>query len=362
MTEPFAVNVAATDIEDLRIRLRGTRWPSGVTDSGGFEIRAAQRLTSYWADSFDWYEQQRRLNSYPQFTVSLDGQRVHFLHIESRRSDSMPLLLLHGWPGSFIEFLGVVDRLRDSYDIVVPSLPGYGFSSPALSPGMSNKRMADVMSMLMAGLGYERFGVHGGDVGAGVATWLAFKHPERVIGLHLNYIPGSYAPALQPGPTEEEAEFLRRSAEWFKRSGAYGHLQSTRPLTLAYALSDSPVGLATWIAEKFHDWADPGCVISADTVLTNVMIYWITNSIASSVRVYLESGTTPLMFRAGERVSVPAAIAHFPFEMPFPPRSWVERVYDVRRWTEMPRGGHFAALEMPELLAEDIAAFFASVA
>ncbi len=357
----FLIDIPSTVLNDLHDRLRRTRWPSGVTDSGGLVLADAQRLVSYWIDDFDWYGQQTRLNSYAQFIVEIDGLNIHFVHIKSTRSDAPPLLLLHGWPGSFVEFLSVVDRLRESYQLVVPSLPGYGFSSPATSAGMSNKLMADVMVTLMRTLGYERFGVHGGDVGAGVATWLAFKYPDRTIGLHLNFIPGSYVPSSQSDETQDERDFILRRSVWVDKSGAYSHQQRTRPLTLSYSLSDSPAGLAAWIAEKVREWADPASAISRDTILTNVTIYWVTNSIASSVRVYLESSATPLRFEAGQRVAVPTGIAHCPFDTPFPPRSWVGRAYDVRRWTELPRGGHFAALETPELLAEDIDSFFDDV-
>jgi pimeloyl-ACP methyl ester carboxylesterase len=355
---PFTIDVAAGAIDELRARLQQTRWPSGVTDGGGFDIGEARRLVARWRDTFDWPAQQARLNAYPQFVAQIGELRVHFVHVASSNANVLPLLLLHGWPGSFVEFLGVVDRLRDRFHLVVPSLPGFAFSSPAQQSGMSNRSMADVMVELMHQLGYDQFGIHGGDVGAGVASWLARNHRDRVVALHLNFIPGSYAPATSDDLSGEERAFLSRKAEWSQRSGAYGHLQQTRPLTLAYALSDSPLGLLAWIAEKFREWRDPASDISSDEVLTNVTIYWITNSIGSSVRLYLESSLTPLRFERGERVDVPCAIAHFPFEMPFPPRSWVERGYDVVRWTEMSRGGHFAALEAPDLLAEDLATFF----
>jgi pimeloyl-ACP methyl ester carboxylesterase len=223
---------------------------------------------------------------------------------------------------------------------------------------MSNARMAEIFAQLMTTLGYERFGAQGGDWGAGIATWLAVKFPSRLIGIHLNYIPGSYAPAVVAPLSPEEEAFLAEKATWVEEQGAYGHVQRTRPLTLAYGLSDSPIGLAAWIYEKFQEWADPGSALSLDAILTNVMVYWVTNTIASSVRLYLESARTPLRFAPGERLAVPCGIARFPREAPFPPRAWVERVYDVKRWTEMPRGGHFAALEEPDLLAADVRAFF----
>ena len=353
------IDVPPREIESLRERLGSTRWPAGVANSGGFTLDAAQQLTSYWLNDFDWYTQQAHLNAYPHALVAHRDTRLHVIHSVAPHPNALPLLLLHGWPGSFVEFWGVIDRLRDSYHLIVPSLPGFGFSPPATAPGMSNERIADLMAEAMTALGYERFGVHGGDVGAGVATWLAFKHASRVAALHLNFIPGSYSPPLEPEPSEAERSFLDRRSEWAEQAGAYSHVQRTRPLTLAYGLSDSPVGLAVWIAEKFSEWADPAASLSTDTLLTNIMIYWLTNSIGSSVRLYLESSFTPLRFAAGQRIGVPTAIAHFPFELPFPPRSWVERVYNVQRWTEMSSGGHFAALEVSEALSSDIAAFFA---
>lgn len=357
---PFVVDIPLADVEELRERLRRTRWPSGVPDSGGFALSDAQRLLQYWTDSFDWTAQHVRLNQYPQYISTVGDLPVHFIHLRSGNSDAVPLLLLHGWPGSFIEFFGVIDRLRYNFDLVVPSLPGFGFSRAPSSPGMSNMHMADVLASLMTTLGYRRFGVHGGDIGAGVATWMARRHSDRMTGLHLNYLPGSYTPSRTSEQSHEEMEFLARISGWYGKNGAYGHLQSTRPLTLAYGLSDSPAGLATWIAEKFREWSDPATPISLDVVLSNVMIYWLTNSISSSIRVYLESSATPLKLEAGEMITVPTAFARFPFEISRPPRSWVERGYNVVRWTDMPRGGHFAALEAPELLSEDIEAFFLS--
>jgi pimeloyl-ACP methyl ester carboxylesterase len=355
MREPFTISVPREVIDDLHRRLDTTRWPLGLIDSGGLPLEHAVELVRYWRNDYDWYAQERELNRFRQFRA--DG--IHFIHERSTNPNAMPLLLLHGWPGSFVEFRGVIPRLQDAFHLVVPSLPGYGFSDVPMVPGMSNAQMADVFAELMSTLGYERFAVQGGDWGAGIATWIARRHPARVIGLHLNYIPGSYSPHADD-TTPDEREFLRSRDQWSADSGAYGHVQRTRPLTLSYGLSDSPVGLAAWIDEKFVEWADPASGVSTREILTNVMIYWITNTIASSVRLYLESSRTPLAFAAGERLSVPVAIAHFPLEAPFPPRSWIERVYDVRRWTEMPRGGHFAALEQPELLAEDIRAFLAT--
>jgi pimeloyl-ACP methyl ester carboxylesterase len=361
MIKPFEIAVPAETMAELRKRLAATRWPYGVTEDGGMPLGEMRELVRYWQEEFDWDARQRELNRLPHFQAHIDGQQIHFLHQRAADAGAPPLLLLHGWPGSFVEMLAVLPLLARSFDVVVPSLPGYGFSAPAAAAGMSNARMAELMAQLMAALGYERFGAQGGDWGAGIASWLAAKFPNRLLGIHLNYIPGSYAPAPDPPPSAAEQEFLADRAAWLEASGAYGHVQRTRPLTLAYGLSDSPAGLAAWILEKFREWADPASRLPLDTLLTNVTLYWVTNSIAPSVRLYLESVQTPLRFAAGERIAVPCGIARFPYEAPFPPRSWVDRVYDVRRWTEMPRGGHFAALEAPELLAADVAAFFADV-
>src|SRR4029079_1272458 len=306
-------------------------------------------------NGYDWYAEERELNQLHHFRAN----GIHFVHERASKPNATPLLLLHGWPGSFIEFREVIARLKGSFHLVVPSLPGYGFSDAPATTGMSNARMADLFAEVMTTLGYERFGVQGGDWGAGIGTWLARKHPSRVIGLHLNYIPGSFSPHA-PDPPAQERRAMASRDEWVAASCAYGQIQRTRPLTLSYGLADSPVGLAAWIAEKIVEWADPRSEISDRDILTNVMIYWITNTIGSSVHLYLESTRTPLAFADGERLNVPAAIARFPLEAPFPPRSWVERVYNVRRWTDMPRGGHFAALEEPDLLANDVAAFFSA--
>ena len=352
---PFTVEFEGRAVDALRRRLADTRWPAGVTDSGGMPIDEVRTLTNYWRDGFDFEAAARRLNSYAHFKTRNGGLGVHFVQ-HTTRAAAPALLLLHGWPGSFTEMLGAIPLLEAHFNIVVPSLPGYGFSDPPTAAGMSSRAVARICAELMSQLGHERFYVQGGDWGAGIATWLARDHPERLLGMHLNYIPGSFSPDVHDLSDEEHA-FVRSSNEWSQISGAYGHVQRTRPLTLAYSLSDSPVGLAAWIAEKFREWADPASVIPVDDLLTNITLYWMTNTIGSSVRLYLESVSTPHAFARGERIDVPCAVARFPFEAPFPPRSWIERVYNVRRWTEMPRGGHFAALEAPQLLADDLIAF-----
>ncbi len=360
--EPFKIAIPPETIDDLRARLRATRWPQGVTDSGGIPLSEMRPLVEHWLHEFDWKRQEEELNRLDHYRATVDGLRLHFIHARCDRAEALPLLLLHGWPGSFVEMLEVIPRLRALFHVVVPSLPGYGFSDPATGPGMSNARIAEMMAVLMSQLGYERFAVQGGDWGAGIATWLALKFPARIAGIHLNYIPGSYAPFVEGEMKPEEEAFLRDRNEWIDQSYAYGRIQGTRPLTLGYALGDSPAGLAAWIAEKFREWKDPFSQIPIDWLLTNVTLYWVTNSIASSMRLYLESSRTPLRLAPGQRLEVPCAVARFPFELPSPPRSWVERGYNVVRWTEMPRGGHFAAMEAPELLAGDVTEFLNGIA
>ncbi|WP_407572720.1 epoxide hydrolase family protein [Deinococcus altitudinis] len=368
---PFVITVPEQQLVELKIRLQGTRWPAPF--AGGREYGAApefvRELTESWRTAFDWRAREAQLNRLPQYRALVGGRRVHFVHQPGTGPAPLPLVLTHGWPGSFVEMEHLIPLLADpgrhggdpadAFHVVVPSFPGFGFSDAPTAPGISSRQIAGLWAELMGGLGYERFGAQGGDIGAGVSTWLGFDHPERVLGLHLNYIPGSYRPPQGESPTEEEGAFLERVAAWNQEQGGYGHLQGTRPQTLAYGLSDSPVGLAAWIAEKFQAWTDPdGQGVSTEALLTNIALYWFTNTIGSSVRLYRENRLQPVQFNPGERVRPPLSVALFPRELPMPPRSWVERVYDVRRWTEMPRGGHFAAMEEPELLAADIRAAF----
>ena len=357
MIEPFHIEVPAETIRDLRDRLRATRWPGGVSDGGGVPLNEMRDVVRYWLEEFDWPAREQDINRLPHFRAELGGLRLHYLHIKFARPDARPLLLLHGWPGSFVEMLAIVPMLTQSFHVVVPSLPGYGFSDAPSSAGMSNERIAALFAELMSVLGYDRFVVQGGDWGAGIATWLSVGFSSRVVALHLNYIPGSYAPFVEGAPSAEEASFIRQRAQWSDEQGAYGHVQRTRPFTVGYALSDSPAGLAAWIVEKFREWADPRSPIPLDVILTNITIYWATNTIASSMRLYLESARTPLRFERDERVRVPCGIARFPYEAPFPPRTWIERAYDVVHWTDMPQGGPFAALEAPERLASDVIEF-----
>lgn len=372
--EPFSIDIPEQALEDLRQRLRNTRLPeplAGLDWSEGMDAGVLRELIVQWSTTFDWRAQEAALNRLPQFVATLGEQQVHFVHQRGVGPNPMPLVLTHGWPGSFIEMQRIVALLADparhggdpadAFDVVVPSVPGYTFSAPFRQAGCGPYEVAGLWSELMSGLGYERFGAQGGDVGAAVTSWLGMRFPERLTGIHLNYIPGAYRPSLgetDPPLSQEETAFLQRAAAFSEAEGAYAHIQRTKPQSLAVALSDSPAGLLAWMGEKILSWCDPDAVIDRQWLLTNVTLYWLTNCIGPSFRPYVEGSRRPLLLGGSERVKPPLGVALFPRELPLPPRSWVERGYDVRRWTQMPRGGHFAALEQPELLAQEIRAFF----
>jgi pimeloyl-ACP methyl ester carboxylesterase len=361
---PFRVHVAEEALADLRGRLARTRWPEADGHPGweaGPPVAYLRSLAEHWRDRFDWRRVEARINALPNFVASIDGVDVHYVHLSRRGTPRLPIVLTHGWPGSFLELLEVATDLARDFDVVVPSLPGYAFSTSSNGVSVSPVRVAEIWGELMSGLGYERFAAQGGDWGATIATRLALRFPERVAAIHLNYVPGSYSPYLGPRSrrlSEAEKAFVAERARWYAEEGAYGDLQATRPLTPAYALNDSPAGLLAWIVEKFRSWSDCGGDLetrfSKDELLANVSLYWLTGSIGSSMRLYREARAVPLAFAEGSRVPVPCAVARFPKEAPMPPREWVERAYDVVRWTEMPRGGHFAAMEEPALLAADV--------
>ena len=377
--EPFEARVPQTLLDDLAERLRRTRWPGrspGASGETGIDLGELRSLVAYWRDGFDWRAAEQRLNRFSQFRAALSGGRVHFIHERGRGPRPFPLVITHGWPGSVFELLELIPRLTDperfagragdSFDVVAPSLPGYGFSDPPAAPGMNPGRIAAQWLELMTTLGYQRFGAQGGDWGASVATRLALSAPDRIAGIHLNYLPGSFRPSLEPGTdalSPAEAAFLAACERWDEAEGAYAHVQRTTPDTLAVALADSPAGLAAWVVEKLWSWSDHTAegksTLRRDDVLANVALYWLTGTIGSSMRLYHEASRHPLRLAPGERVRVPTGMALFPAETPAnPPREWVERGYEVTRWTTMPRGGHFAALEEPDLLAAEIREFF----
>lgn len=374
--ERFSIPDFKLEIEDLRERLARTRWPTEASISGweyGIDVSFVKELCAYWRERFDWHAQVERLSAFHHLRCVVDGIGIHFVHEQGKGPAPLPLIITHGWPGSFLEMLRILPLLTDpeahgadpadSFDVVVPSMPGYGFSDrpPA---GVNTFRIAELWVGLMKELGYARFAAQGGDFGAGVSTILGWRHSEQMLGIHLNYVPGSYRPYLAAGEeiAPGEKEFLEVGGRWSDQHYAYGHLQGTQPLTAAYGLNDSPAALAAWIVEKFRDWSDcDGDVyrrFTRDELLANVTLYWLTETIYSSFQLYYEGRKAPLQFGPEDFVTVPCAIARFPKEAPFPPRMWIERGYNVQQWTEMPRGGHFAAAEEPELLAQDIRAFF----
>lgn len=376
--QPFTLAIPDAALADLAHRLANARWAdASVPDTwaDGTNPTYLATLIEHWRHGFDWRAQERRLNRLPQFFTEVDGQGIHFVHQRGSGPAPMPLVLTHGWPGSFIEMEGLLPLLADpaahggdaadAFDVVVPSLPGYGCSPAPREAGTSARRIAALWRGLMAQLGYERFAAQGGDIGAGVSMWLAREHAAHVHGIHLNYVPGSYRPPLGEGQapvSADEQAYLERSATFAANEGAYAALHGTKPQTLAFALADSPLGLAAWMVEKFHAWSDHDGdleqVLALDTVLTDIALYWFSGTVQASLRLYKENRQQPLAFSRGERVSVPLGVALFPIELPMPPRSWLGRVFDVQRWQPMAKGGHFAALEQPQALAEEIRAFF----
>ena len=372
---PFRINVSDAVLQDLKTRLRMSRLPEEIPGTGwdyGTDLAYLRSLITYWRDQFDWRAQERKLNDLPQFKTTIDGVDIHFVHIKSKERGAFPLAITHGWPGSFVEFTKIVGplsdpvgsggRAEDAFDIVAISLPGFGFSGKPAARGYSPEKMASIIATLMARLGYTRYGVQGGDWGGIISRLVALNDPTHVAGLHLNFcIAGAPPGAADPNagvPAEELRRYQARQA-YMENERAYQQIQATKPQTLGFALEDSPAGLAAWIVEKFRTWCDcDGNVESKftkDELLTNIMVYWVTQTATSSARIYYENRVaTP---NPG-RVSVPTACALFPKELVVPPRKWVEARYNLVKWTEMPRGGHFAALEQPDLLVTDVRDFF----
>ncbi|GAA4554480.1 epoxide hydrolase family protein [Pseudonocardia xishanensis] len=377
---PFEVHVTDEDLSDLRERLSRTRWPDQIPGSGwgyGTDRDYLRDLCGYWETTFDWRSVESRLNQWPQFVTTIDGQQVHAIHARSKEPSATPLLLLHGWPGSVMEFLSLIGpltdpvanggRAEDAFHVICPSLPGFAWSGPTTEPGWDAARITTAMLTLMDRFGYERFGVQGGDWGAVVATRIAAAAPERVIGLQLNFVVTA-GPIPEDGdPTAEEQQLLAEMGAHLATGSGYVAIQSTRPQSLAYGLTDSPAGLAGWIVEKLHAWTDCGgdveTAISRDEILANLSAYWFTGTIGSSTRIYCESERSGNGGPLPEAVTVPTGCAMFPRELFRPSRRWADRHYsDIRRWTVMQRGGHFAALEQPDALLTEIRAFFAALA
>jgi microsomal epoxide hydrolase len=362
--ERFEIRVDDADLDDLHDRLARTRWTDQIDGTGweyGIPLDYVRDLVAYWRDSYDWREQEARLNELDHFRTRIDGQRIHFVHARSPQADALPLLLMHGWPGSIVEFLDVIPRLTESFHLVVPSLPGYGFSEPTRSPGWDTTRIGRAFIELMARLGYARYGAQGGDWGAQIATRIGALDPEHCVAIHLN-MPVAARPGDKVALSDTEKADLTALALFQREESAYSLVQGTKPQTLGTALGDSPAGLLAWIVEKFRTWSD--CdgnhenVFSRDQLITNVMLYWTTGTVTSSTRLYWEHMRSGA---AQDYVAIPTGVARYPKEILRFPRAWVERKYNVTYWRDMPRGGHFAAMEQPDLFAEDVRAFFRTV-
>jgi pimeloyl-ACP methyl ester carboxylesterase len=373
--KPFQIQIEQEVLDDLRERLQHVRWPSqlGPGDwTTGIPIHALEPIVTYWKESFDWRKSEKELNRFHHFFCSVDGFPIHFIHERGIGPKPLPIILSHGWPDSFLRYQKIILALSDpgryggdpadAFDVVVPSLPGFGFSKSREGKSLNNLQIADLWVKLMAEhLGYPTFAAGGGDVGSGVSRYIAERHPEKIVGLHVTDIGIIRAILASPDNSLDAAEltYKREATQWMVQEGGYMTIQSTKPQTLSYALTDSPVGLAAWILEKFHGWSDPQGKLqtrdSWDELLTNITLYWITGTIGSSAHVYYNNsrGLTPLV-----KNNVPTGLALFPADILLPPEDWVRKNFAIQRLTHMPRGGHFTAWEEPELFVEDIREFF----
>jgi microsomal epoxide hydrolase len=368
--KPFTLQVPDADIADLRQRLARVRWPDEPPLppwSTGTQVAYMQGLVEHWRERFDWRAWEAKLNGFRQFTVPVGGIDLHFIHAPGRGTNPMPLLVSHGWPGSVFEFIELIPLLTEHFTVIAPSLPGYTLS---FRPGQKRFAIDDIAALyaeLMTDvLGYQKFGVQGGDWGAFVASVMGHRFADRVIGIHLNLLAVRRDPKMIASPTPEEKTFLAELEHFLKEETGYQWIQGTKPQTLAFGLSDSPAGLAAWIIEKFRTWTDcggnPDNAISRDAMLANISLYWFTGAIGSSFWPYYARMHGPWPIPEGKTVDVPTGYAQFPKEILHPPRSVAERTYtDIRRWSAMPRGGHFAAMEQPALLAGEVTEFFAGL-
>lgn len=374
---PFTLRIPDDDLADLRERLGRTRLPDqapGPAWAYGSDVQYVRDLVEYWRVGFDWRAEEARLNALPQFTVPIHGIDLHFLHVPGEGPAPLPLLLSHGWPGSVFEFTELIPRLTDpqrfgadpadAFTVVAPSLPGYGLSFKPGQPRFGVEAIADCFAELMTDvLGYRRFGAQGGDWGGSISSYLGFAHADKLVGIHLNLLAIRRDRPLGTDGTAEERRFQGELDVWMKEESGYSVIQGTRPQTLAFALTDSPVGLAAWIVEKFRLWSDCGgdveSVFTKDQLLADIALYWFTGAIGSSFWPYYSRLHSPWMIPDGRTVDAPMGYCEFPKEILRPPRSVAARTYaDIRRWTTMPRGGHFAAMEQPDALATEIRAFF----
>ena len=371
MIEKFKINIPQSELDDLNDRIKKVRWPDEIKNSDwkyGTSLSYIKELAYYWLEEFDWRIIEKEINSFPNFIADVDGNQIHFLHIKSNKKNAIPIVITHGWPGSFLEMLKIIPYLTESeespFDLVIPSIIGFGFSKKPTENGSDYGFNAELWHKLMLKLGYNKYGVQGGDIGAGISIKIAQKYPENIIGLHLNYISDSYKPYSEENENINThiVKFQKATQMWNEREGAYASLHSTKPLSLAYGLNDSPIGLCGWIIEKFNAWSDNNGDIensfTKQELLANVTLYWLTQTIHSSIRMYHEISNSPLKFGKDDFVKTPVGFAKFPKEIPTPPRDYIEKGFNVVHWTEMPKGGHFPALEQPKLLADDIIRFF----
>lgn len=372
MPTPYTIAISETDIADLKQRLARTRFPQALPGVGwdyGTEDRFLRDFVAHWGDRYDWRAAEARLNSFPHFTEEVAGETIHFIHARGQGDSSIPILLTNGWPANFVELLALVPLLTEAvdgvaFDVVIPSLPGYGFSSQPQRPGMNLSAIAPLWAELMTRLNYPRFLVSGSDLGTGVEMSLVRQFPERLIGAHYVNVFFGYPPPADPTP--EEQDYLGRIAQWQAAEGAYVMIQGTKPATLAVGLNDSPAGLASWILEKYRSYSDCDGVVSnafdLDDLCTILSVYWFTQTIGSSVRLYREAFADQDLACKGARHTVPHAVLLPPHDHPAP-RSWGERnLWNIVRWTELSAGGHFPALEVPEAMAHDIRAFYSQIA
>jgi pimeloyl-ACP methyl ester carboxylesterase len=375
MKQPFRISIESSIIDDLRNRLAMTRWTNEVNNDKwqlGTNANYLKELCDYWQHKYNWKKNEDFLNSFSHFKASIDGIEIHFIHEKGKGKKSVPLILVHGYPDSFVRYLKIIplltaaDKDDFSFDLVIPSIPGYGFSEIPKQPGMNQQRIAELFTKLMTEeLSYSNFVVHGGDWGSGITEQMALNSPQYLKGIHLTDIPWYHLFAIpNDGMTEKEKKYMQDGQQWSQTEGGYAMILSTRPQSLGYALNDSPVGMAGWMIEKFYNWSD--CkgdlenVYTKDELLTNLTIYWATQTIQSANRLYAEAAAATRQFiqkKEIRRVEVPTGVAIFPKDMVPAPREFAERIFNVQQWTEMPRGGHFTAMEQPELFAEDIRKF-----
>ncbi len=372
---PFKVSIPQAAIDDLKRRLGATRWPEKETVedwSQGVPLAKAKALVSYWRNKYDWRRFERQINAYPQFRTKIDGLGIHFIHVKSKHDGARPLILTHGWPGSVIEFLNVIDPLtnptahggkaEDAFHVVIPSLPGFGFSDKPTKTGWGLPRIAKAWAVLMQRLGYTEYYAQGGDYGAGVTTWMAKQHVPGLKGIHLN-LPILFPPPIEGTPTAEEQASIAQLVAYGTYEAGYAKLQTTRPQTIGYALTDSPTGQASWIYEKFGNWTDsdhhPEKALGYDQMLDDITLYWLTETAASSARLYWESFETTF---TPQKLDIPVGVSVFPGELFRPLKIWGDRMYSkLTYWGEAAHGGHFAAFEQPQIFTEELRKAFATM-